>query len=156
MLCLDWKRERESLRGMCRTSSLSCAVVCLSQQNFIYISNALTYLYLWRRRSSGADWVGITYWVDHVSDGGAPGSTVLCELTRDFYPVLSQSCLAEDSRSGERSHVFLECRGCPRLLAGVGTYLMIRQDMVGRNNEIGTCVVEPELGVKTKGSLCDF
>ncbi len=25
---------------------------------------------------------------EHVSDGGIPGSTVLCELTRHFHPVL--------------------------------------------------------------------
>ncbi len=37
----------------------------------------LTYLYL-RRHSPGAGWAGITNRVDHVSDGGIPGSAVLC------------------------------------------------------------------------------
>ncbi len=52
--------------------------------------------------------------VDYVSDGGTPGSTVLSELTRRFHPALSPSCVAEDSRSGDRFRVGLD-RGCPRL-----------------------------------------
>ncbi len=52
--------------------------------------------------------------VDHVSDGGTPGSTVLCELTRDFHLTLSPPCVAEDSRSREGFHVCLDY-GCPRL-----------------------------------------
>ncbi len=47
------------------------------------------------RHSPGAGWVGNTNWVDHVSDGGTPGSTVLCEFSRDFRPVVSPSCLIE-------------------------------------------------------------
>ncbi len=43
-----------------------------------------------------------------------PGSTVLCELTGDFCPVLSPSCVAEDSRPGEGLQVCLG-RGYPRL-----------------------------------------
>ncbi len=68
-----------------------------------------TYL---RRHSPGVGCAGITNCVDHVSDGGTPGSAVLCELTRHFHPVLSPLCVAEDSRSGSRSalivvaHVF--------------------------------------------------
>ncbi len=58
-----------------------------------------------------AGWAGITNLVDHVSSGGTPGSTVLCELTRDFHSVLSPSCVAEDSRSRERFQVCLD-RGC--------------------------------------------
>ncbi len=64
--------------------------------------------------SPGAGWAGITNWVDHVSDEGTPGSTVLCELTRHFHPVLSTSWAAEDSRSGEGLQVCLDC-GCPCL-----------------------------------------
>ncbi len=71
------------------------------------------YLYL-RRHSPWAGWAGITNCVDHVSDGGTPGSTVLCEFTRDFHPVLSLSCVAEDTRYGERFQVSLD-RGCPCL-----------------------------------------
>ncbi len=43
--------------------------------------------------------------VDHVSGGGTPDSTVLCELARHFHPVLSLSCVLKtrgpeiDSRS---------------------------------------------------------
>ncbi len=53
----------------------------------------------------------MTNWVDHVWDGSTPGSTVLWELIRHFHPVLSPSCVAEDSRSGDRfqvvvAHVF--------------------------------------------------
>ncbi len=36
----------------------------------------------------------------------------LRELTRDFHPVLPPSCVAEDSRSGERFQVGLD-RVCP-------------------------------------------
>ncbi len=64
--------------------------------------------------STGAGWAGITNWVDHVSDGGSPGSTVLCELTRDFHPVLSPSGVAEDLLFGEGFQVCLD-RGCPHL-----------------------------------------
>ncbi len=71
------------------------------------------YLYL-RRHSPGAGWAGITNRVDHVSDGSTPGSVVLCELTRHFHPVLSPSCVAEDSRSGHRFQVGLD-RGSPCL-----------------------------------------
>ncbi len=53
--------------------------------------------------------------VDHVSGGGTPGSAVLCELTRHVHPVLSPSCEAEDSRSGDRFQVGLD-RGCLSLL----------------------------------------
>ncbi len=73
----------------------------------------LTYLYL-RRHSPGAGWAGITNRVDHVSNGSIPGSAVLCELTRHFHPVLSPSCVAEDSRSGNRFQVGLD-RGSPCL-----------------------------------------
>ncbi len=45
--------------------------------------------------------------VDHVTDGGTPDSAVL-------YPVLSSSCVAEDSQSGKGLQVCLD-RGCPRL-----------------------------------------
>ncbi len=38
-----------------------------------------------------------------------PGSTVLCELTRDFYPVLSPSCVAKEEFQVSLDH------GCPRL-----------------------------------------
>ncbi len=48
----------------------------------------------------------ITSPVDHVTDGGTPGSTALCELTRDFRPFLPPMCVAEDLRS----------RGTPFLL----------------------------------------
>ncbi len=46
-----------------------------------------------------------------VSDGGTPGSTVLCELTRPVHPVLSPLCVAEDSRSGNRFQDGLD-HGC--------------------------------------------
>ncbi len=54
---------------------------------------------------------GNTTQVDHVADGSIPGSTVLSDLTRGFHIVLSPSCLAEDSRSGEGLQACLD-RGC--------------------------------------------
>ncbi len=66
-----------------------------------------TYLYL-RRHSPGAGWAGITNCVDHISDGGIPGSAVLRQLIRHFHPVLSPSCVAKDSRSGDRFQVGLD------------------------------------------------
>ncbi len=70
-------------------------------------------LYLQSRRHSP---VGITSCVDHVSDRCNLGFTVLCELTRHFHPVLSPSCEAEDSGSGERFQVGLDCGfPCPQL-----------------------------------------
>ncbi len=47
-----------------------------------------------------------------VPDGGFPGSTFLCELTRDLHPVISPSCVARGPERGSRSalivvtHVF--------------------------------------------------
>ncbi len=55
----------------------------------------------------------------HVSDGGTPGSTVLCELTRGFQPVLFPSCVAEDSRSGEGFQV------CLGIQDGYGEYTSV-------------------------------
>ncbi len=52
--------------------------------------------------------------VGHVADGGTPGSTVLCELAWDIQPILSPSCVAEESRSEERFQVCLD-RGSPCL-----------------------------------------
>ncbi len=57
---------------------------------------------------------GVTDTIDHVSDGDTPDSTVLCELTRHFHPVLSPSCVAEDSRSEKGFKVCLD-RGYPHL-----------------------------------------
>ncbi len=68
-------------------------------------SKSNTYLYLWWHSA------GITNRVDHVTDGSNPGSTGLWGFTRDFHPVLSPSCVAEDSRPRERFQAFLECRG---------------------------------------------
>ncbi len=65
-----------------------------------------TYLYL-RRHSPGIGWSGITNRVDHVADGGTPGSVVLCELTRDFHSVLSALSVAEDSQSRGKLQVCL-------------------------------------------------
>ncbi len=73
----------------------------------------LSYLYL-RRHSPGAGSAGITNCVDHTSDGGTPGSAVLHQLTRHFHPVLSPSCVAEDSQPGEGFQVGLD-RGSPCL-----------------------------------------
>ncbi len=87
----------------------------LSRQSLSHVWHVSLYLYMYLRRySPGAVWAGITNWVDHASDGGTLGTTVLCELTRDFHPVLSPSCVAEDSRSGERFQACID-RGCPRL-----------------------------------------
>ncbi len=33
--------------------------------------------------------------IDRVSDGGTPGLKVLCELIREFHPVLSPLCVAD-------------------------------------------------------------
>ncbi len=35
----------------------------------------------------------------HQLNGDTPGLAVLCELTRDVHQVLTQQCVAEDSRS---------------------------------------------------------
>ncbi len=97
-------------------SSLSVAEVSWIGRGFLVFFDRgwpLTYLYL-RRHSPGAGWAGKTNCVDHVSDGGTPGSTVLRELTRHFHPVLSLSCVTEDSRSGERFQIGLNS-DCPRL-----------------------------------------
>ncbi len=51
------------------------------------------------------------------TDEGAQGSNVLCELSRDVYPVIYPSCVAEDSRTGEGLQVYAD-RGCPRLQRG--------------------------------------
>ncbi len=40
-------------------------------------------------------------------------STILGELTRDFHPVFSPSCVAEDSLFREEFQFLVECR-CPR------------------------------------------
>ncbi len=56
----------------------------------------------------------------HVTDGGTPGSKMLCELSRDFKSVLSPSCVAENSRSGEGHHAYPD-RGCPRLQLASGS-----------------------------------
>ncbi len=58
---------------------------------------------------------GITNRIDHVSDEGTAGWTVLCELIRDSRPVLSPPVVAEDSRSGEGFRVVCLDRGCSRL-----------------------------------------
>ncbi len=95
---------------------------------------SLLFLYL-RRHSSGAGWVGITNRVDHVSDGSTPGSAVLCEHTRHFHPVLSPSCVAEDSRSAlvVVAHVF----SCPparlrQVRGGVGRRRSLISSPLGR------------------------
>ncbi len=85
----------------------------LSRQSLSHVWHVSLYLHL-RRYSPGAVWASITNSVDHASDEGTPGSTVLCELTRSFHPVPSPSCVAEDSRSGEGLQVCLD-RRCPRL-----------------------------------------
>ncbi len=79
---------------------------------FLTISLGI-HFHLWRHspRALGA---GITNRLDHVANGRAPGSKVLCELIRDFHSVLSSLCVAEDSRSGEGLQVCLG-RGCPPL-----------------------------------------
>ncbi len=59
----------------------------------------VTYLYL-RRHSPGVGWAIITNRAGQAANGDTPSATVLCEPLKDFYPVLSPSCVAEDSRSG--------------------------------------------------------
>ncbi len=98
-------RRKEHLSSL--NHAYSCIVRVLVFFPFVIIAlddafqpfNLLTYLYL-RRHSPGAGWAGITNWTDHVSNRGTPGSTVLCELTRDFHPVIAPSCVADDSQSG--------------------------------------------------------
>ncbi len=58
-----------------------------------------------KMKNVSAEWMQMaicTNSVHFVSDGGTPGSTVLYELTRDFHPVLSPSCVAEDQQSERR------------------------------------------------------
>ncbi len=58
----------------------------------------------------------ITSRFEHVTDEGTQGSIVLCELFRDFRPIISPSCEAEVSRPERGSryalivvdHVFTE------------------------------------------------
>ncbi len=69
---------------------------CLSS----LLLQAITWLYL-RRHLPEAGRASITNWVDHVAYWGTPGSTVLCELPKDFNPVLCPSSVAEDTLSGE-------------------------------------------------------
>ncbi len=89
-----------------------CSMLLIKRQEALSFTYLLL-LYL-RRHSPGAGWAGITNRVDHVSDGSTPGSAVLCELTRHVHPILSQSCVAEDSRSGDRFQDGLD-RGNPCL-----------------------------------------
>ncbi len=77
---------------------------------FLFLLTVLVFASAFTREG----WAGITNCVDHVSYGGTPGSTVLCELTRHFHAVLSPLCVAEDSRSGDRFQVGLD-RGSPCL-----------------------------------------
>ncbi len=94
----------------CAFNNLILTITLLSSEMHEHKSAALasTYFYLYlRRHSPGAGWAGITNCVDHVSDGGTPGSAILRQLTRDLHPVLSPSCVAEDSRSGERFRLAL-------------------------------------------------
>ncbi len=76
---------------------------------------------MWLRRIAQ----DITIGMDHVSDEGTPGSTVLCELTRDFLSILSPSCVAEVSRPGEgpTPSVVLQfaCVMCETVWAEVGS-----------------------------------
>ncbi len=51
-------------------------------------------------------WVGI--------HPGRVDVSVLCEVTKDFHPVLSPTCVAEDSQSEKGFEVYLERVG-PRL-----------------------------------------
>ncbi len=88
-------------------SSLNQSDNCVRTR--IRVSNC-SYLYLCRH-SPGASSAGITNRVDHVLDGGTPGSTAPCELTRDFHPVPFSLNVAEDWRSREGFQVFLECHG---------------------------------------------
>ncbi len=53
------------------------------------------------RHPPGTSWAGITNRVDHVSNGRTPGSMALHELPRDFHPVLSLFCVANDLGPGE-------------------------------------------------------
>ncbi len=71
----------------------------------------------------------VTNRVDHVSDGSTPGSVVLYELTRHFHPILS--CVAEDSRSGDRFQVGLD-RGCPRLQLASSSIALLRARRCGK------------------------
>ncbi len=48
-------------------------------------------------------------------DGSTPDSTVLCELTRRFYPILSPSCVNGESRPGKGFGVYPD-RGYSRLV----------------------------------------
>ncbi len=68
---------------------------------------AVLYLHLCRH-SPGADCGGITNCVDHFLDGRP------CASSLDVHPVLSPSCEAEDSHSGEDFQVCFD-HGCPHL-----------------------------------------
>ncbi len=50
-------------------------------------------------------------WIEPASSDEltTSGSTVQRKLTRDFHPAFSSSCMAEDSGSGERFQLCLEC-----------------------------------------------
>ncbi len=100
---------RAIVSGLCQEDALwfgeiACTTYCviIAAAHAIRMSSqrlsVLTY---------GAGWAGITNAVDHLSNGSNPGSAVLCELTKFFQPVLSPSCVAEDSRSGDRFQVGL-------------------------------------------------
>ncbi len=110
-----WCQMCSSLTNLSLSVSSGSYCTSVITRSRIY-SNTLVltyYLYL-RRHSLGAGWAGITNCVDHISDGGTPGSAVLRQLTRHFHPVLSPSRMAEDSRSGDRVQVGLD-RGSPWL-----------------------------------------
>ncbi len=79
------------------------------------------------RHSPEADWSSFSNWIDHVWDGGTPGSMVLCELTRDFYTTLSSSCEAEDPGSGVWFQACLDTRYLRLQLASSTLASRIRQ-----------------------------
>ncbi len=78
-------------------------------------------------------------------DLGTPGSTELCELIRDFHPVLFPSCVDEDSGSTEGLQVCLE-RGFPRLdLASSSSALRVRRCKQNKVTIGTSCsVIKPE------------
>ncbi len=62
------------------------------------------------RHSPGVGWAGITNRVDHIMNGGTPGSTDLCEL--NSHPVHSPLCVAKNMQYGEGLQICFD-PGCP-------------------------------------------
>ncbi len=96
--------DRRVILGNAREREREGVTVHKSHQYFIKISTDGRH----KSRRPASSLLPCSF-IDHASDGDTPDSTALCELTRGFHPVISSSCVAEVSRSGEGFQACLDC-----------------------------------------------